>query len=70
MPRVPKKVIKEAIRWVSSGSGITEGLDLMFCPTTGKFSLKSDLDKFKTDVTLWNQPNTTKITSPCSMNES
>lgn len=68
MPRVPKAV-KEP-RWISSGSGITEGLELLFCPTSGRFILKSEGDKFKTDVMLWNQPNKTKTTSPGSMNES
>jgi hypothetical protein len=60
MPRVSKKAIKGVVRWISSGSGITEGLDLMFCPTSGRFILKSEGDKFKTDVTLWNQPVTQK----------
>ena len=62
MPRIPKKAIKEAIKWISSGSGITEGLELML--VNGRFVLKDDGGKFTTDVILWNQPNKTASTYP------
>ena len=58
MPRVPKKTIKGVLKLIGKGSGITEGLELWFCPTRNKFVLQEQGTKFKEDVTLWNEPKT------------
>jgi hypothetical protein len=57
MPRVSKKTVKAALTFISKGSGITEGLELWFCPARNKFVLQEQGQKFKEDVTLWNEPN-------------
>ena len=61
MPRVPKKTIKETIKFISKGSGITDGLELWF--SSGRIILTDTGSKFKEDVTVWNEPSKPTSTS-------